>query len=65
MSKPFEREIRRLPQSFDLFSNRVLSTLVPSSSCSATLKSGNDAGMIRRGDAPGTQEYFSKPLIFS
>jgi len=52
-------------QSFDPPLKRVLSTLVPSSSCSATLRSGNEAGMIRLGDISGTQEYFSKSLIFS
>ena len=48
----FEETIRRLHQSLEPFLNCVLSTLVPSSSCSATLGSGNEAGMIRRGEAP-------------
>jgi hypothetical protein len=62
----FLREANALHyQSFERLSKRVLSTLVPSSSCSATRKSGNEAGMIRRGDVPGTQEYFPKSLIFS
>ena len=52
-------------QSFERLSKRVLSTLMPSSSCSATRKSGNETGMIRRGDVPGTQEYFSKSVMFS
>ena len=66
MSKTFSREQTRLCyHSFECLSNFVLSTLVPSSSCSATRRSGNEAGMIRRGEAPGTQEYFSKSLTFS
>jgi hypothetical protein len=52
-------------QSFEDLSNLVLSILVPSSSCSATRRSGNEAGMIRRGDVPGTQEYCPKSVIFS
>ena len=52
-------------QSFDRFSKLVLSILVPSSSCSATLKSGNEAGMILRGAVPGTQEYLLKSSTFS
>lgn len=59
----FEKATRRLHQSFEIFLNRVLSTLVPSSSCTATCKFGNEAGMIRRGEAPGTQEYFPKSRI--
>ena len=55
---------RRLHQSFEFVLNSVLSTLEPSSSCSATRRSGNEAGMILRGDVPGTQEYFPKFSIF-
>ena len=39
------------------FLNVVLSILVPSSSCSATSSTGNSAGIILRGVAPGTREY--------
>ena len=52
-------------QSFDPPFKRVLSTLVPSSSCSATRRSGKEAGMILRGHVPGTQEYLSKSLTFA
>lgn len=52
-------------QSFALRSNCVLSILLPSSSCSATRRSGNEAGMILRGEVPGTQEYCSKFSTFS
>lgn len=38
----------------------ALSILTPSSSCSATLKSGILAGMIRRGEVPGIAEYLPK-----
>ena len=40
----------------------VLSTLVPSSSCSATSRTGNSAGIILRGLAPSTSEYFEKSV---
>lgn len=38
----------------------VLSIRLPSSACSATVKSGNLAGMMRRGVAPGMTLYFEK-----
>ncbi len=38
----------------------LLSMRLPSSSCSATVKSGNFAGMMRRGVTPGTTLYFEK-----
>src|SRR5271156_2690450 len=43
--------------------NLVLSVLRPSSSCSATVKSGNFAGMILLGEVPATTEYFPKSVI--
>lgn len=46
-------------QSFVARSNE-LSILRPSSSSSATRRSGKRAGMIRRGELPGTTEYFEK-----
>lgn len=52
-------------QSLDRFSTVALSILVPSSSCSATRRSGNEAGMILRGEVPGMQEYLSKFSTFS
>jgi hypothetical protein len=42
--------------------NFVLSVLLPSSACSATVRSGNITGMILRGTAPGTREYFEKSV---
>ena len=38
----------------------ALSTLLPSSSCSSTRRSGNRLGIILRGVAPSTTEYFEK-----
>ncbi len=46
-------------QSFP-FLSRVLSTLFPSSSCSSTRRSGKRLGIILRGVAPSTTEYFEK-----
>ena len=46
-------------QSFP-FRSSALSTLFPSSSCSSTLRSGKRRGIIRRGVAPSTTEYFEK-----
>lgn len=40
----------------------ALSYLFPSSSCSLTRRSGSSAGMILRGSAPGTTEYFEKSV---
>ena len=45
------------------FLSSVLSLLCPSSSCSATVRSGKRAGIIRRGFDPGTHEYFAKSVI--
>lgn len=42
--------------------NVVLSIRVPSSSCSATSRTGNSAGMILRGAEPSTSEYFEKSV---
>ena len=42
--------------------NFVLSALLPSSACSATVKSGNFAGMILLGTASFTTEYFEKSI---
>lgn len=57
------RPIRNLNSryNFDLLS-RVLFILVPSSSCSATRRSGNSAGIIRLGVAPGTSAYLEKSV---
>lgn len=41
----------------------TLSVLLPSSACSATVRSGNCIGIIRLGTAPGMTEYFEKSLI--
>ena len=46
-------------QSFS-FRSSALSTLLPSSSCSSTLRSGKRLGIILRGRAPSTTEYFEK-----
>lgn len=43
-----------------LFRNSALSTLLPSSSCSSTRRSGNRRGIILRGELPSTTEYFEK-----
>jgi len=40
----------------------ALSTLFPSSACSATVKSGSFAGMMRRGFEPGMTLYFEKSV---
>lgn len=58
-NKEIRRNRRKGDYNFDLV---ALSTLCPSSACSATVKSGNLAGMMRRGLAPGTTLYFAKSV---
>jgi hypothetical protein len=50
------------PYSFVSLSNE-LSILRPSSSCSLTRRSGNSAGIIRRGTVPSTSAYLLKSEI--
>jgi len=40
----------------------ALSIRRPSSSCSATVRSGNSAGIIRLGDEPGIKAYFENSV---
>lgn len=40
----------------------MLSYFLPSSACSATVKSGRDLGMILRGLVPGTTLYLEKSV---
>ena len=51
------------PQTYSLVRNFVLSIRFPSSSCSATSRTGNLAGIIRLGVDPGTTEYLEKSEI--
>jgi hypothetical protein len=44
------------------FELRELSYLLPSSACSATVRSGSFSGIILRGEVPGTTEYLEKSV---
>lgn len=52
----------RRPHSFGTRRDALLSRRSPSSSCSATRRSGRRAGMIRRGRERGTSEYLEKSV---